>query len=245
MGTISHNQVCDFFSDLESASSVEDAWLKTCQIADETGTRNIAIRRGLKAETPLFLCTAPDWVRKMYLETVYPDNDPKITHCKRSTTPLLYGREFWNNHDRISSARRTFDEEIVHAGFRSLIAVPAISHPCGETGLVAWAFDLPRSKFSRFYDEIGAALHLISLASYERIAALSRRDEKKIVSLSNRETECLEWLALGYRFGQIADKLGIKRVTVEFHLSNARRKLGVRSREQAVARATMLGLISI
>jgi DNA-binding CsgD family transcriptional regulator len=46
------------------------------------------------------------------------------------------------------------------------------------------------------------------------------------------------------RNDRIAEKLGISRPTVELHLANARRKLNAKTREQALARAVALGLLS-
>lgn len=61
--------------------------------------------------------------------------------------------------------------------------------------------------------------------------------------LSPRETEVLTWLARGLRADQIAHELGIARVTADLHVANAKRKLGAATREQALARALVLGLI--
>ena len=53
-------------------------------------------------------------------------------------------------------------------------------------------------------------------------------------SLSRRDTQVLELLALGHTTGEIASELGISEVTVRRHLSNASRKLGVKGRAAAV-----------
>lgn len=53
--------------------------------------------------------------------------------------------------------------------------------------------------------------------------------------LSPREREVLLWLASGLRTAEIAHRMGIEPVTVGLHLQGARRKLGARTREQALA----------
>lgn len=53
-------------------------------------------------------------------------------------------------------------------------------------------------------------------------------------SLSRRDTQVLELLALGHGTRDIASTLGISAVTVRRHLSNASRKLGVKGRRAAV-----------
>ena len=86
----------------------------------------------------------------------------------------------------------------------------------------------------------------IALAIYfadERLLALSDAEASADAGLSVRETECLQWLAKGLRYDQIAYRLGISIATVRFHIANARRKLNVKTPEQAVARAVFTRLI--
>lgn len=52
------------------------------------------------------------------------------------------------------------------------------------------------------------------------------------------------WLASGLRTAAIADRMGIAPVTVALHLNGARRKLGARTREQALALALRNGHIT-
>ncbi len=61
--------------------------------------------------------------------------------------------------------------------------------------------------------------------------------------LTAREDQVLQLLAAGRRNAEIAESLGLRRQTVEFHLHNVFQKLGVRSRTEAVARARQRGLI--
>ncbi len=61
--------------------------------------------------------------------------------------------------------------------------------------------------------------------------------------LTSRETECLDRLARGLRNAEIASQLHITGPTVALHLANARKKLGARTREEAVALAVKFRLI--
>lgn len=63
--------------------------------------------------------------------------------------------------------------------------------------------------------------------------------------LSAREREVLLWLAAGNHTAMIASRMGIEPVTVSKHLATARRKLGARTREQALAIAVRDRLIAI
>ena len=61
--------------------------------------------------------------------------------------------------------------------------------------------------------------------------------------LTRRERECLLLLAQGLRSEEIAKRLNIVKVTVDFHVSNARHKLNAATREQAVAIVVQRGLL--
>jgi DNA-binding response OmpR family regulator len=61
---------------------------------------------------------------------------------------------------------------------------------------------------------------------------------RKPISLGKRERETLTWAARGKTSAEIAQILGLSKRTVDFHIDNARIKLGVATRIQAVAKAT-------
>jgi DNA-binding NarL/FixJ family response regulator len=66
-----------------------------------------------------------------------------------------------------------------------------------------------------------------------------------VESLTQREIQVLRLVAAGRRNHEIAHDLRISVKTVEFHLSNIRDKLGVRSRTEAVVRAAQVGLLAL
>lgn len=62
--------------------------------------------------------------------------------------------------------------------------------------------------------------------------------------LSPREVEVISLLANGMRTGQISQHLGIRCVTVDLHIRNARKKLNAATREQAVAIAVAHNMVA-
>lgn len=77
-----------------------------------------------------------------------------------------------------------------------------------------------------------------------RLAKVARNEVwPQMASLSDREIEALSWVARGKTSAEIAEILGVSKRTVDFHIDNARDKLGVSTRIQAVVKAATGGLI--
>jgi len=85
------------------------------------------------------------------------------------------------------------------------------------------------------------------IALHELAALLRHSRERSRVrsSLSAREQEVLAMIAEGLSTKQMASRLGISPRTVESHISRAYRKLSVRTRVQAVARAAQAGIADL
>jgi len=78
------------------------------------------------------------------------------------------------------------------------------------------------------------------LANESRTRTLSKRPTGLITA---REVEVLTWVRDGKTNDEIADILGLSMLTVKNHLRHAMKKLVVRTRGQAVAKAISLGLL--
>jgi DNA-binding response OmpR family regulator len=65
----------------------------------------------------------------------------------------------------------------------------------------------------------------------------------KTVGLNDREVEILTWVARGKTSAEIAQIIGLTKRTVDFHIDNARGKLGAATRTEAVIKATTGRLI--
>ncbi|HZP77368.1 MAG TPA: response regulator transcription factor [Pseudolabrys sp.] len=76
-----------------------------------------------------------------------------------------------------------------------------------------------------------------------RLARVARSAVAPKQPLNDREIETLSWAARGKTSSEIAEVLGLSKRTVDFHLDNAREKLGVPTRIQAAVKAATGGLI--
>jgi len=77
-----------------------------------------------------------------------------------------------------------------------------------------------------------------------RLAGVARTSLwPKAVDLNEREVEVLTWVARGKTSVEIAQILGLTKRTIDFHIDNARGKLGAATRSEAVIKATTGRLI--
>jgi DNA-binding response OmpR family regulator len=100
--------------------------------------------------------------------------------------------------------------------------------------------------------QLGADDYVTKPVDFDLLAAVITSRLKRVartsiwprqIDLGVREREALTWAARGKTFAEIGEILGLSRRTVEFHLDNARRKLGVPTRTQALIKAAIGELI--
>ena len=65
----------------------------------------------------------------------------------------------------------------------------------------------------------------------------------KLAGLNDREVEVLTWVARGKTSAEIAQIVGLTKRTIDFHIDNARAKLGASTRTEAVIKAATGRLI--
>jgi two-component system nitrate/nitrite response regulator NarL len=92
---------------------------------------------------------------------------------------------------------------------------------------------------------VDPALEQAAVLELGRFARQARESSAVVASLTPREREVLELLAEGLTMQQIGRRLTISPRTVETHVAKLYRKLEVRSRVQAIAKAASLGLLEI
>ncbi len=79
------------------------------------------------------------------------------------------------------------------------------------------------------------AVQMAGLMLTERLMEFSGRLANDMPAFSDRERDCLAFVADGLHDREISERLGISVATVKFHINNGRRKLGAANRAQAVA----------
>ena len=103
-------------------------------------------------------------------------------------------------------------------------------------------FKGPSMKFDR---HLVALLEFVAPHLQLALSRALRGDEatERVIALSGREREVLDWLQEGKSSWETSVILGISERTVNFHVENITRKLGAVNRSQALAIAARLGLL--
>ncbi len=145
---------------------------------------------------------------------------------------------------------RWLQSEIRTDGERELVQVLAdwqlpdgigapVHGPDGYVGVTSLAFE----RLHQLPAEEQAAIGLAATVLHHRMCNLTPRKARKTPKLSSRERDCLALVAEGKSDWEISEILGLAETTVMTHVLNARRKLGAKSRAQAVALCVASGVI--
>ncbi|MFN2545516.1 MAG: LuxR C-terminal-related transcriptional regulator [Actinomycetota bacterium] len=87
--------------------------------------------------------------------------------------------------------------------------------------------------------------HEVARAEFGTFLRRARERDRLTRALTRRERDVVRLIAAGLTTRQMATRLGLAEATVESHITRAYRKLGVRSRVQAVARAVQCGIADL
>jgi DNA-binding NarL/FixJ family response regulator len=85
----------------------------------------------------------------------------------------------------------------------------------------------------------------LALAQFGAFVRRSRERATIVSSLTPRQREIIRLIAGGFTSRQMATQLGLSERTIESHITEAYRRLGVRTRVQAVAKAVQAGFADL
>jgi DNA-binding CsgD family transcriptional regulator len=180
-----------------------------------------------------------DW-RKHYLDQGYTFVDPTVNYARAHVVPTLWDSVPETGAGDIAIGKRIFNEAR-DFGLAKGLAVPLHGLGCAF-GMMSYAARDPRHPILE--STVHAEAMLLASYVHQAAAALMFGSRlREVRPLSSRERECLKWASEGKSSWDIAHLLDITERTVVFHLHNACQKLGVATRQQAVAKAMVLGLL--
>ncbi|MEM8813473.1 MAG: LuxR C-terminal-related transcriptional regulator [Pseudomonadota bacterium] len=187
------------------------------------------------------LTNLPEWWRDRYAVRGQCTRDPFFSQCVTLRQKRIGSDYAADMADQHSEAARALSD-LKEVGFRSGLASPV---RVGGAVRGGWQFgtSLSRTEFEHTLFGLAHEVRVAAFSAHQMLETCRRQGAALENALSARERECLSLLADGHRTARIAERIGIAPMTVEFHLRNARRKLGATTREQAVAISVKNGFI--
>lgn len=159
---------------------------------------------------------------------------PLFVHALRSSEPFTRSEA----QTTVLSGEPALSEQELYAGENLIVPVPD-----GESakGVAVLGGDQPdTSPIAKSFIQVAIE------AAFERAQMIPAGNAAATVGLlSPREAAILGWAASGKTDAEIGAMLKISARTVRFHTDNAKRKLRVTTRIQAVTEALRLGLIKL
>lgn len=184
-----------------------------------------------------------EW-REHYVREGYLEKDPTVLGCirDRRVVPLIWGAESFS---ATPDAKRLYDQAI-ESGVGGGLSV-YVQGGRGEAAMLSVATPVQPKRARR--DVMGTLGRVQLLGCYlheavQRVVLSKEVREVTTAPLTPRERECLMWAAEGKTAWEIGNIIHVAERTVTFHLQNAAHKLGVTSRQHAVARAISMGLVT-
>lgn len=174
----------------------------------------------------------PRWTTQ-YLQKRYQKLDPIVLRARSGGCPFRWGPDL--RGVEMSPAQQKLFDEAAQFNICCGLTIPIVDRR-GCVAAMTFAADEPNSPFLRVAERYEQALQLMATCFhiYAR-RKLSGNRTVDGVSLTQREYDCLQWAARGKSAWATGQILGIKERTAAFHLDNAKKKLGVRSQNQAIA----------
>jgi DNA-binding CsgD family transcriptional regulator len=184
-----------------------------------------------------FIDWPKDWL-EFYEQNGFVEHDIMPIEARRRVGPFWFSDIFGSF--KLTERQKQLYEAAFAYGWKDAFAVP-IHGPGSMQGLVSMA-----TRDALAFDATDCAvLEMMARAVWERCrtsVGFGMFDPDR-ARLSPREIECLGWAAAGKSDTEIAILVGIKTATAHFHIEEAKKRLGVRTRVEAVAVAVLHGLV--
>ena len=167
------------------------------------------------------------------------ETDPIVAHCLNRNLAITWAanEELWSDFDPKIQA---FMKDCRNGGWTGGVGIPVHTHH--HHGFLHVTTKKPFSEMSRAIQNIRLYGHLLGAHIFE---AISRNNAPEKIRLSAREHDILQLVADGNSSKMIADRLKVAESTVVFHITNAQKKVGAKTRQELVSKAYAGGLLSL
>ena len=236
----------DIIQVLAGTHSIEESWSAIVSFLQRQGIDHpiyMDLTTPAAGREPLVLAAAPGWWREWY-ESEHAERFDPFVHCCFDFQPTMTGVSYVDMHTFLKPDERQFVIEAAATG--AISGFSSTLRRVSPHGYAGWNFcsSEKRASFDRLFSERAGLLSLFGFVADQHLRRLKHPDASLVSPLSRRERECLLWLSRGLRTAEIAERIGIRPVTVDLHVRSARAKLKARTREHALAIALTTGQIA-
>ncbi len=242
--------VQDFAERLQRARTLDTSWQTITEGFSALGIEYLIymfIRPTAPQDNALVRTKLPNYWVDYYRDADLARRDPFLKTCI-TFAPTRTGPAYLDDHvlsGRLNEEEQTFILEAGETGFTSGFSSPVRLQNSGHFG--GWNFGtrMPRPVFEKHLGAYCERLQLMGFFAHEALQRMAHPNDDTQVrkELTERERECMLWLARGLRTAEIADRLNIAAVTVDLHFKRVRTKLAAATREEALAKAILSGEI--
>ena len=230
---------------MNNAPTKEEAWQRTVDFFQTAGAHIVHLWFGSSPETVQWNTTCPDWWMDYYVQENFTAIDHIGKHCATQSAPLLYGSDTDEMNPVVTARFYEMMRDSVSAiGLRQGMAFPCPSPLPQFLGGINIGGDFSEAETKKLFGDKSNMLQVAAVMAHTRMQMLQQQEMRDGRNLTDRQKDIILLLANGHRTAEIAFRLNIKEETVQFHLSAARRVLGCATRDQLVAKAIYLGLLS-
>ena len=236
----------EFATKVLGGSSPDEAWEYTTDYFGTFGFRGAVYGQRYLDRTPTerdiaFTTGLSAWKAEYFRNKDY-ERDPLFVYAPKLPDTFFTGLAFLSRYPYLQPEDIAIIERANSFGLTTGFAIKLAG---GESGVVrGWnlvsAFSA--EEIISLDSEFGSHLQICAAIADQKISQITMAAD---VVLTAREKECLCWLAEGHRREMIGEFMSIRPVTVDLHMRSARRKLGARTREQALAIALRAGLLPV
>ena len=221
----------DRLNDSQDSSAFQSAMSEAASAFDLPCFAYLRMPRDDRALAALISNYPPSWTEH-YLRSHYEKLDPVIGTAHAWTEPFQWG--LGTDSFELTKSQKLFFDEAAEFGIKCGFTIP-IKDQRGSIAAVTFASDTRREEFTRSIQTNQRVLQLMAICLHAHVRRKLWRDPLVDgVELKDRELECLRWASNGKTAWEIAQILGIRERTVNFHLANVRAKLNVCTLRQAI-----------
>lgn len=248
-GSLRNRSYQEFVQTLTEARSVEEIHGLCADVCGQYGFDhfNYGARfpTSFVEPTYVFVSGFPDEWWRRYKEQNYVATDPLVVHCAERLVPIAWHDARAETSPDAKIARCILNEAR-DIGMRDGVSLPVHGRG-GESAMLTFSTWMEPPKSAKLIEIALPVLHLLAFYVHEAVRRVSAEQVNEgpcRVTLTAREREILRWAADGKTAWETAHIMGVSERTANWHMDNVRGKLGVMTRQQAVARALAWGLIT-